>query len=91
MSGEVRFDEDSNTKRGIPQVRSRTMADMLVRWGVVRSQSQAYAVLLVATVVMLGISYYLFMYAVPPAPELGADVLRPGESVPSYVNQQRAN
>jgi hypothetical protein len=88
MAGEVRFDEENTMQRGMPQIRSKTMADMLVRWGIVRSQNQGYLLLLIVAVALFALSYYLFMYAIPSEPTLGGDVLRPGENVPSYVNQK---
>jgi hypothetical protein len=88
MAPNVSFDDERAMLKGMPRLKSVTMTDKLVSWGIARSASEANVMLLVVGVLMLVASYYIFQWAIPPEPVLGHDVLMPGESVPSYVKYQ---
>jgi hypothetical protein len=88
MAGGVQFDEDQGISQNMPRARGVTLMDMLVRWGIVKNVAQAQLLLLIVSGIFLVVMYFLLQYAVQSTPSLGADTLRPGESVPSYVQQQ---
>jgi len=83
----VQFDEDR--RDGVmPRIKPVTMADALMRSGIVSSPGQAMVILSVIAFVCISATIYFLASAVPPEPApLGHDILRPGETVPSYVHE----
>ncbi len=85
MSGPVIFDEEDSSGQFAASRRSSSSHKRLVALGLAGSFKHAAVIAAIACVVMFSISIYFLASSVQPAPVLGDDVLRPGESVPPYV------
>ncbi len=84
---DVRFTEES-ISNPIPKVRSITLADYLVRWGIVARARDAELMLGLLVVVLIFSAFLVIRSAVPDDVTLGEDILAPGEVVPEYVKQR---
>lgn len=83
--GNVVFDEEPRDSFAIPARQSGEISKMLVRLKFAGSVKRASILLLGGAVLLVAGSIYFLALAVPPPPELGADVLRPGEQIPEYA------
>lgn len=86
MSDEVIFDEAQKLP-SLPEARAKptTLSDVILHSGVVSSPGDAAILLAVCAMLLIAGSIYFLAASVPPPPTLGADDLRPGETVPNYV------
>lgn len=86
MSLGVQFDDQQDLGEiPEPELKPPTMGDTLLKSGVLANPGDLSIMLGIFAVLLLVGSFYLLASSIPPPPELGSDVLRPGERVPEYV------
>lgn len=85
MENQVRFDEEREELIPIPRPKPVTMASMLLHSGIASRPGDAMIILAIVAFCLIAGSFYFLASAVPPPPNLGNDVLRPGEVPAAYV------
>lgn len=81
----VQFDEEHGfAPIPEPELEPPVFGDVLIKAGIVANPRDVSLLLGILAVALIAGSFYMLASAVPPVPELGADTLRPGETVPQY-------
>jgi hypothetical protein len=84
MRGNVVFEEGQGfDPMPLPRPDPPTIEGSLMNAGIVGSRTDAMIILAIAALIVIGLSLYLLITSVQPAPSLGPDQLLPGE-VPGY-------
>lgn len=88
MPNNVVFDEEDQLGEiPQPELRPPSFADSIIKSGVVTHPGDAAVILGLFALLLIGFAFYLIASSVAPPPQLGNDVLRPGERPPQYISE----